>query len=382
MTASGLQPKRIALFIMSLQPGGAERVISKLANHWADKGHKVTLVTLAAPGKKPFYPLNKAVTLLQLSRATQQPFLGGSKLQQWLVKQTWGRRLLKVQAILRLRSIIKQLKPDVIVSFIDLMNMVVLIASKGLEIPVIVSERIDPNHHHIFILLRKLRALTYSWASKIVVQTRSAKSYFCKTPKDKLSIIPNAVAAPTIKTSKSKIPLTRIVAVGRLDSQKDHSTLIHAFAGAVLRQPQLRLTIYGEGKERSKLERLIQTLGLTKQIQLPGVIPDIEAALLDADLFVFPSRYEGFPNALGEAMSLGLPVIASNCSGNTDLIRDGIDGRLFSVGDTQSLTNLILELCDDPKQLQNLGGQAQKVTERFCEEKIYALWDRLIGSRL
>lgn len=375
-----IQSKRVVLFIISLQPGGAERVITNLANYWSNKGHKVTLVTLAAPSEKPFYPLGKNVTLVQLSRIVQQPSSQKKGVRQWLSGKVWGRRLLKLQAILCLRQTIKQLKPDVMISFIDMMNMVVLIASKGLKIPVIVSERIDPNNHHIFILLQKLRQLVYPWASKIVVQTQSAKNYFSNMPEDRLSIVPNAIPSPTKKASKPRIPLTHIVTVGRLALQKDHVILIHAFAHALAKRPQLRLTIYGEGTERSKLEQLIRTLELTDQVTLPGVTPNIKTALLNADLFVFPSKYEGFPNALGEAMSLGLPVIASNCSGNTDLVRDGVDGRLFSVGDVQALTCLILELCDDPKQLQSLSQQARKVTERFSEEKIYGLWDRLITN--
>ncbi len=174
--------------------------------------------------------------------------------------------------------------------------------------------------------------------------------------------------------------MTHIVTVGRLDPQKDHCTLVRAFAAAVLKHPNLTLTIYGEGKNRPNLESLIQTLGLTQKIKLPGVTSDIKTALLDADLFVFPSKYEGFPNALGEAMGVGLPVIASNCSGNTDLICDGVNGRLFPVGDVKVLTHLILELCDDSKQLNALGQRAREVIERFSEEKVYNLWDQLIDD--
>ncbi len=376
-----ISSKRIAMFIMSLQPGGAERAMVNLANYWAKKGHNVTLVTLASPLEKPFYSISKNVKLLQLSSIVQQPSLHKKGLQHWLIKQTWGRRLIKLQAILRLRHTIKQLKPDVVISFIDLMNIVILVATKGLKIPVIVSERIDPNHHHIFILLQKLRNFTYPWASKIIVQTKSARNYFSNTLDNKLKIIPNAVAVSTKTASNNKDIPKHIVTVGRLNPQKDQVTLIRAFAAVAEKHPDLKLTIYGEGRERPRLEQLIQTLGLEQKIKLPGVTPNIKTAILNADLFVFPSKYEGFPNALGEAMSVGLPVIATNCSGNSDLIRDGIDGKLFPVGDVQALTNLILELCEDPKQLRSLGQRAKEVTERFSEEKIYGMWDNLIYLR-
>jgi len=110
------------------------------------------------------------------------------------------------------------------------------------------------------------------------------------------------------------------------------------------------------------------------------VTQNIQEALLAADMFVFPSLYEGFPNALCEAMAVGLPVIASNCSGNIDVVQDGIDGRLFPVGDVDSLVKLMEELIKNPEECQRLSLNAQKISERFHPTRILKLWDDLLAD--
>ena len=143
---------------------------------------------------------------------------------------------------------------------------------------------------------------------------------------------------------------------------------------------RLKLIIYGEGAMRSALESLIQELKLTERVFLPGTVKDIEAALYQADLFVFPSHYEGFPNALCEAMAVGLPVIASNCSGTIDIIRDGVDGRLFPIGDVHQLTVLLKELIEDAAQRVTLSKGALSLPDRFSEASIFKLWDDVLAK--
>jgi GalNAc-alpha-(1->4)-GalNAc-alpha-(1->3)-diNAcBac-PP-undecaprenol alpha-1,4-N-acetyl-D-galactosaminyltransferase len=170
--------------------------------------------------------------------------------------------------------------------------------------------------------------------------------------------------------------------VGRLAQQKRHDTLIQAFARLYPIYPHLRLTIYGEGPRRKNLQSLINSLNLQERVSLLGVTQEIHQKLVEADLFVFPSLYEGFPNALVEAMSLGLPVIASNCSGNIDIVRDGIDGRLFPVGDVLKLAALMEELICDPNTRKRLGEEAKTVAERFHPDLIFHRWDQVIREAI
>ncbi len=357
----------ILLTIGSLETGGAERVLCALANYWVKKGHAVSILTLKSPDTVPFYPLDPNIPLIQIN-------------------QTHGRRrpwyqfiVNSIQCLLCMRKIFISIKPDCIISFMDLMNIASLLAKAGLKIPVIACERTDPNYHRISPFYQCFRHVLYPHAYRVIVQTVSAASYFLKMAPEKTIIIPNPIfEPPKYKVGYSSSP-KNIITVGRLDAIKDQGTLIQAFANLLSHNPNLTLTIYGEGPERKPLEVLIQVLNLKDKVKLPGTITHVQEALLEADLFIFPSRYEGFPNALCEAMAVGLPVIASNVTGNVDLVQDKKNGRLFSVGDVQALTSLALELLNDPTQCQMLGTQARRVSEDFKPEAIFARWDALIA---
>ena len=358
----------IALVILTLGPGGAERVISNLANAWVEEGHTVTLLTLEHPSQKPFYPLNSKINLIQLNPLSTKP-------------TSWIGYLKNITTrLFSLRATLKKENPDLILSFIDQMNVLILLLTQGLKIPVIVSERIDPAFHPLPIAYKMLRRLTYPWASQIVVQTQSAANYFSKKLQKKISIIPNSVPVPKKYVTYRKIK--NIVSIGRLSPQKDYPTLLKAFRVLTIKYPFLKLTIYGEGKERPPLERYIQILGLTDSVKLPGTVSNIEDVLLKADLFVFPSKFEGFPNALCEAMSMGLPVVASNCSGNRDVVNDAFNGFLFPVGDYRALMFQIEVLLRNSAEAQRIGTEAKTISQRFSEQRILALWKNLMEETL
>jgi len=355
----------LTLIISSLSAGGAERVLSELANYWAAKGHRISLLTLVSPETQPFYLLHPKIKLVQLDQS-----------------QAGASLFTRFQNILKrvfcLRKTVRNLKPDMIVSFIDVMNVTTLIATWGLKIPVIISERIDPHFHRIPRLYTWLRFKIYPFCNKLIIQTNSSANYFPSDFKRFIQIIPNPVVSVSHNIKKISGKVQNIITVGRLDKQKDHMTLIRSFSELLKGNPELCLTIYGEGKERNKLEELVNSLGLSRKVFLPGMTQNIYKVLVEADLFIFPSLYEGFPNALCEAMSVGLPVIASNCSGNIEVVQDRIDGRLFPVGNIQVLTSITLELLDDLEQRQRLGKHAQEIGRRFHPDRIFALWDHVV----
>jgi GalNAc-alpha-(1->4)-GalNAc-alpha-(1->3)-diNAcBac-PP-undecaprenol alpha-1,4-N-acetyl-D-galactosaminyltransferase len=355
----------LALIISSLNPGGAERVLSDLANHWISQGNKVSFITFATPTTVPFYPLDPKINLIQLdqSQHTSSPL---------------KRFINSFKRILVLRKTLQQLKPDRIVSFVDITNITALIASIGLKIPIVVSERIDPNFHKIPSFYEWFRLKVYPLCLKLIVQTTNAATYFPKQFSYFMMVVPNPVRSPTVEKKDYVQHITHIISIGRLDQQKDHKTLIRSFSHLLKTHPDLTLTIYGEGRERPNLETLITSLNLQNKVHLPGTTQNIQEALLNADLFIFPSHYEGFPNALCEAMAVGLPVIASNCSGITDILRDGIDGRLFPIGDENALTKITLELLEDPVQCESLGTHAKEVSTRFSPTRVFAMWDNLL----
>jgi len=354
---------KLTLVISSLGAGGAERIISDLANYWASHGHEVTLVTLSSSAAHPFYPLNSQISLVQLGQSQEEV---SRVMRPWYI----------LTRLLAIRTAMRKLKPDMVVSFVDIMNMTTLIATLGLKIPVAISERTDPNFHKLSWFYTWLRFKIYPYCYKLIVQTKSSARYFPRNFQNFICVIPNPVSAPPIQKMEPSSKVQRLITIGRLEPEKNHATLINAFSKLIKEYPDLTLRIYGEGTERARLETLIHSLGLEEKVRLPGIIQNIHEVLIKGDLFVFPSQYEGFPNALCEAMALGLPVVASNCSGNIDIVRDGFDGRLFPVGDVDGLCRVLRELLIDHEQRTLLAKNAQDVCNRFHPDRIFKQWDK------
>jgi len=346
---------RMTLFIQRLLGGGAERVMSGLASYWAARGETVHLVT--RPMEEPdFYPLHPAVC----RRFAAEP----------MSRVPGAGFLLRVQT---LREQLVETRPDVVVSFLDVTNLEALMAARGLGIPVIVSERIDPRQMSIPAHHGLLRRLLYPHAACVIVQTESVRRWASFVPPERVAVIPNFVPAPPTSPPEPREPL--IVGIGRLAEQKGFDLLLAAFARIARQLPEWRLVILGEGMLRSALERQVKTLGLGARVALPGVVTDTHAWLRRAGLFVLSSRFEGFPNVLLEAMANGAPVVATDCpSGPSDIVLHGHNGLLVPVG-VAPLAAAMLDLCRAPEERVRLGARAVEVTERFHPDRIMAAWD-------
>jgi glycosyltransferase involved in cell wall biosynthesis len=354
---------RICCVIASLGTGGAERVMSNLANYWVTSGHEMTLITLSS--ETPFYPLEKAINVQQLGQTTEGAC--------GIIGRLWA----IARRLLALRKAIKQARPDVVLSFVDIMNVTTLLACMGLPAPVIVSERTDPAFHEIPWLYKHLRTWLYRRAKAVVIQTKSAAAYFENF--SNITIIPNVVVKP-INAFVRIGPIHNIISVGRLCPFKGFETLIEAFSVLYKTHPHLRLTIHGEGPDRKRLESLIKKYVLDSVVSLPGKSRDLNTIFQNADLFVFPSFYEGFPNALCEAMAAGLPVIASNCSGNVEVVKDKINGLLYPMKDAIGLKLLMEHVLRDEKLYSTLSENAITLSEQYSAESVYPLWDSLIKN--
>lgn len=379
----------IILIISSLNSGGAERVLSDLANHLITKQFQITIVIFAAPQTPIFYKLSPQINIIQINQL--QNLNNKNSFIFWYNKFNFLFYLIRLKNILKriiaLRRTIRYLTPDLIISFVDITNITTIIATLGLKIPLIVSERTNPFYHQIPSLYQKLRKWLYLRANYIVMQTDAAALYFkdilpisntTTHANTKLIVIPNMVSKPACIKQAVPQNVKHIVSVGRLCPFKGFDTLICAFAKIINYFPNLTLTIYGEGDERSNLENLITDLNLQRKVFLPGVSQQISEMLFYSDLFVFPSHYEGFPNALAEAMAVGLPVIASDCSGNTDLVVDRVNGCLFPIGNVDVLVTVMQELIGNVDLRSKLSLAARKIVEQFSEDRIYAKWQEII----
>jgi GalNAc-alpha-(1->4)-GalNAc-alpha-(1->3)-diNAcBac-PP-undecaprenol alpha-1,4-N-acetyl-D-galactosaminyltransferase len=367
----------VVLTIPAIAPGGAERVICSLANDFARRGWPITVATLEKAGTEPFYPLDPEVALVQLSALSTRNTLD----------RLWS---IPVR-VFSIRAFLKRIRPDVVVSFMDTMNIAAIAASQGLDIPVIVSERVDPirNRHRLGRLKSALRTLSYHLADTVVVQTESIRAGFRPSLQRQMLVIPNAITPAPCKAmpgSPGPDGRFRLVGVGRLDAQKGFDRALAAFAELAHRFPDWDLWIWGEGTERVQLEKMIQSLGLSDRVRLPGVTRAIAAELCCSHVLVISSRYEGFPNALGEAMAAGLPAVGfAGVSGVEELIEDRRSGLVIPEGKgTAGLVHALAVLMGDADERARMGRQAIERSRMWPPERIWRLWagavERAYGS--
>ncbi len=369
---------RITLVIFSLSHGGAERVMSTLANYWAAKCWNVTMLTFDNGELPPFYELKSEIHHRSLGIAKDSPNL---LIGIWLnLKRIW-----------LLRGAIRNSKPDAVISFMDTTNIVTLLATRGLKVPVIVSERIDPAMHSIGRIWERLRRWTYPFADRVVVQSKGALAYFSSKQQSRACILPNPVSLPMKPEQKSdklsigqfpaKDARRSLVGMGRLTRQKGFDLLLQAFARLKDSHPEWTLTILGEGELRAELESLCNSLGLSDLVDFPGVVKNPYKILQQADIFVMSSRFEGFPNALCEAMACGLPVISTDCpSGPREIIRDGIDGILVPNENVDALAAGMNRLMSDEQERKRLSARATEVLERFSLENVMEMWEEVLNQ--
>lgn len=359
---------RITLVISTMRAGGAERVLSAMAAHWAEAGRAVTLITLAGRDEPPFYPLHPAVEWRPLG------LLGASGGGAAALANNAGR-------LGALRRAVRASRPDAVISFLDRTNVLTLLATAGLGTPVVVSERIDPRHRVLGRSWRLLRHAVYPWAASVVAQTEEALAFFPPVVRRRGAVIPNPVAVPAgAAAPRPRRPDEHVVlAMGRLVPQKGFDMLLAAFAQAA--RPGWSLEIWGEGPLRAELEATRDRLGLGDRVRLPGVTATPGAVMAAADLFVLSSRYEGFPNVLCEAMACGLPAVAFACpSGPAAIVRPGVDGVLVPPADPGALAAALARLMDDPAERKRLAARAPEVLNRFGTIKVMELWDALLES--
>jgi len=355
---------RLLLVISSLGPGGAERVLSTLASSWASRGYQVHLVTLEGAEAGSHYPLDPAV--IRHGESLMAPASG------W-----WNGIQNNLRRVVRLRERIRNIRPDVVLSFMDATSLLVLLAGIGLNAPIVVSERTDPMTSTLGRARRLLRRVLYPRAAMLVVQTSRARQYFAWMPDAHVRIIPNGVRIPD--EVEDPIGGLRFVAMGRLSREKGFDVLLQAFERLHRRHPDVHLVILGEGRDRPSLEQLRETLGLTEVVKMAGVVENPYAVMAGALGFVLSSRREGFPNALLEAMALGLPVIATDCPcGPAEILEAGEDGLLIPPESVSALADAMIRLVEEESLRIRLGRQARKSVERFLPERIQTLWDEAL----
>lgn len=361
---------RITLVISTLGSGGAERAMSIMANYWAEHEHDITLITLAQTDQD-FYVLEQRVKRVGLGLVKNWETLID------LVRNNFVR-------VISLRKAIRRSQPDVVISFLDTMNVLTLCATTGLSLPVIVCEQADPRQYTIGAAWELLRRIFYPKAVALVVVASAMVRWAEQmVRKDRIRVIPNPVyvsASESCARLDHQSQRYTIVAMGRLVKQKGFDLLLNAFEKCKDRHPDWSLIILGEGDARKDLEALRAQLMIDDRVTFLGRVKEPTMILRRADLFVMSSRFEGFPLALIEAMACGLPVISTDCpTGPSEIIRNGIDGILVPPNDVEALAVAMDRLMGNQAERLPLGACAVEVVERFGIEKIMNRWDEVIS---
>ena len=359
----------VACVIHSLSGGGAERVMAGLSSRLVHRGHRVSLITYQDEARDRHSVDERVARVpLNLESENRWPF---SKL----------KRVRK--RLSALATAVSDINPDVVMSFCDRNNIDTLLALRRTAVPVVVSERSDPSQQSLGWYWEWQRRRTYPRAATVVALTESSAKYLRKTS-DRVVVIPSAVDQPPLLSDRlGSVQNKTIVSVGRLEWEKGFDRLVHAFAIATENEDAWNLIIYGEGSRRAELEKLAIELGVQNRVAFPGWERPIWGPLSKATMFSLPSRYEGFPSALLEAMALGVPSISVDCeSGPRAIVKHGENGLLVDPT-VEGLAEGIRKYILDPESRERIGMAGREVASRFgWDQMTKAYEDILIQATL
>ncbi len=358
-----LDGRHFCIMISSLGAGGAERVIALLSRHWIAMGVRVTILSFDDEDAPIYHDFDAGVQFRRLGSG--RPGIGRA-----------------IHRIGTIRRILRRERPDLLVSFLTKINFLALVASVGTHIPVVVAERNNPQRQQAHIGWRMGLALLYPRAARIICQTQASLRCLPRGVASSAKVIPNPIVPLAMRSGRAK-SVRQLVAVGRLTHQKGFDILIDAFARVAGKHREWSLDIWGEGPDAAALLAQIARLGMEQRITLRGLSALPGGWIVEADAFVLPSRYEGFPNVLGEALAAGLPALAADCAfGPADLVTHGENGLLVNAEDVDALADGIDLLLGDAGLRERLGMAAAGVRDRFSAAKIATLWDAAVGPLL
>jgi len=364
---------RILLYIPSLTAGGAERVCANLANHWAADGRKVIVATLSEP-ETDHYKLHLAVERrsLGLLVESRHVFSGLDR----NVRRVW-----------RLRQLLRACQPDVAIAFMTTSNVWLALARVGLRNVICIgTEHSYPPKDPLGSIWEQLRAFSYRNLDAVTATTESGAAWLrTHTNARRVVAIPNASIYPLPNQPPYVSPgavgrpgRKRLLAIGRLTSQKGFDLLIQAYHLLHPHHPDWELVILGEGELRPDLECLIERLRLKDAVYLPGVVGNVGDWLRSADLFVLSSRCEGFGNVLVEALNHGVPVVSFDCeSGPSDIVRHDVDGLLVPAEDVPAMVAALNRLMESGDLRRRYALRAVEARERFSMQEVVSRWERL-----
>lgn len=341
---------RIMFVVPYLSGGGAERVVATWSKELDKIGYDVHILVFYRTGEE--YRTYGNVKIHTIANSKEH-----------------YKKMKNTEKLLAIRKNIKEYKPKLVIPFVTYVGIMCTISSVGLKIKLVETIRNNPWLVPNKKYGRFVRNLSVILSNHCIVQNSEQINYFPKYLRKKMVIIPNSISEEFFQSEKiyKEKKISKIISVGRLEKQKNHSLLITAFSKIAGFHPYITLEIYGDGPLREQLQTMINRLNMNERIYLRNRSDEIINKLRDSDLFVLSSNYEGMPNALMEAMALGVPCIATNCpTGPSDLIVDELDGKLVPVCDEAELINAMSYLIKNPDKAIEMGKRSRlKMIEKY-----------------
>lgn len=355
--------RKIAFHLNCLEQGGAERVVTNLANQFAKNGYQVIIAT-------EWYGENE----FQIDKKVKRVHVG--------LREGDEKKHRLMQFLLRvkyLRKFLKEEKPDILIPFARKALYRGLMAAYFSKIPVLISIRTDPAGHYEEIPDKIQIPLLFPRADGCVFQTEGARDFFAPRLQKNSRIILNPINPKYIGVPEPEKRNKSVVQSGRLVDFKNQPMLIRAFVEVHKKHPDYDLKIYGGDSfdgTKEILEALIDENGAQEYIHLMGASDSLEKDLADAALFAFTSDWEGLPNALMEAMALGLPIVATDCpcGGPRTIMTNEVDGLLIPIKDQKAVENGINRLIEDSELAERLGTEARKIADKANGQAVFEQW--------
>ena len=349
----------------SIGYGGAEKIMSFVADFLSKNGHSVVILNLNAV---PVYvneytqSFNENIKVISLEKCNR------------------NKHRFRIQNII---SVVKEYKADIMVAFTMFPNFYAEIVALLTGIPAIMSERGNPYITFSKSLKDRIIYNIINQSKGGVFQTKEASLFYGKRLRKRSIVIPNPISLKntTIPIIAMQDRRKTVVSVGRFQNvQKRYDVMLKAFQRFSQRYPDYTLKLYGSGEDEVLIRNWINELNISDKVELPGAIKNPIEHIYKDGIFVITSDYEGIPNALLEAMAVGLPVVATDCSpgGARLLIQDGENGQIVPTGNYEAVTTALSRYADDMEFAGYCGNNARKVLQTFAPSVIGEQWEAYI----
>ncbi|MBY3237822.1 glycosyltransferase family 4 protein [Rhizobium laguerreae] len=356
---------------MNGMAGGLERMIVTIMNEMVRRGHEVALLSWDREDAEAFYPITSEIHWYKLHTGDAS---------------RKANVLTRLQRVPKIRRSVSHFSPNVIICFQGGPFRAMLSYTAGMGIPLIAAERTAPTlyEHANNEWSKRKEHFSFRFAKQITVQFDRYRDYYPKALQKLIVETPNPVSEAiefSVTGAANQQGRFTLLSVGRLSFQKNYQALIRAFSLLADRFLDWDLKIVGEGEDRASLQEIINASpNLRGRVFLTGTTSDVASAYVSSNLFCLPSRWEGFPNALAEALAHGLPSVGyADCAGVYDLIEHGETGLLADGnGSPDSLSKALGELMIDHDRRTEMGSRARLSMRQYLPSACLDRWENVL----